>query len=89
MLMGWIIFLAILFLLAILPLGVSAKYDSDGVKVGLIAGPIRLTLLPGKKKEKADKPKEKKKKPEKAKPEKKEKTQKKSEEKKKPFKIKI
>ena len=41
--MGWIIALALLFLLA-LPLGVSARYDSGGVNVRLIAGPVRLTL---------------------------------------------
>ena len=63
--MGWLIVLTILFLLAILPLGVSAKYDSGGVKVGLIAGPVRLTLVPGMKKDKKEKPKEKKKEPKK------------------------
>lgn len=62
--MGWIIALALLFLLAILPLGVSARYDSGGVNVRLIAGPVRLTLVPGKMKDKKEKPKEKKKEPE-------------------------
>ena len=36
--MGWIIALALLFLLAILPLGVSARYDSGGVNVRLRNG---------------------------------------------------
>ena len=53
--MGWLIALAILVLLAILPLGVSAIYDSSGAVVKVIAGPIRLTVYPGKKKAKKKK----------------------------------
>ena len=53
---GWLITFVILFLLAILPLGVSAKYDAAGVLVRLIAGPVKITLIPGKKKEKKEKP---------------------------------
>ena len=53
---GWLITFVILFLLAILPLGVSAKYDAAGVLVRLIAGPAKITLIPGKKKEKKEKP---------------------------------
>lgn len=52
---GLLIALAILFLLAILPLGVSVKYDAVGTLVRLIAGPIRITLFPMKKKEKKEK----------------------------------
>ncbi len=48
--MGWLIALGILFLLAILPLGVSVRYDSGGAVVRVIAGPVRITLIPGKKK---------------------------------------
>ncbi len=44
--MGWLITLGILFLLAVLPLGVSVKYDEDGPLVKVIAGPIRMTLYP-------------------------------------------
>ena len=55
--MGWWIALAILVGLAILPLGVSARYNADGVKVALVIGPIRIKLLPKKKgKKKAEKP---------------------------------
>lgn len=58
--MGWLIALAIIVLIAILPLGASVKYDSSGARVRIIAGPIRFTLVPGKKKpkplEEADKP---------------------------------
>lgn len=61
--MGWLITLGILTLLAILPLGVSVKYDSEGPLVRLIMGPVRLTLFPRPKKEK--KPKKKKEKKEK------------------------
>lgn len=57
--MGGIITLGILFLLAILPLGVSVKYNSDGPLVRVIAGPLKITVFPLPKKEK----KEKKKKP--------------------------
>ena len=48
--MGWLIALAILFLLSILPLGAYVRYDSDGVNLKIVAGPIRITVLPQKKK---------------------------------------
>lgn len=65
--MGWLIALAVLVLLAALPLGVSVKYDSGGPLVRLLAGPGKLTLYPRPKK----KPKPEKKAPENpAKPEK-------------------
>lgn len=53
--MGWIITLVILFLLAILPLGVSVIYDSDGPLVRVIAGPVKVKVFPLKKKD-PDKP---------------------------------
>ena len=59
--MGWLITLGILTALAILPLGVSLKYNADGALVRLILGPIRLTLFPTKTKEKKEKPKKEKK----------------------------
>ena len=65
--MGWFIAFLLIFLLAILPLGASVKYNSEGVLVRIIAGPVRFTVVPAKKKEK--KPKEKKKKKEKSKKE--------------------
>jgi len=49
--MGWLIALGILFLLAILPLGVSVRYDSGGTVVRVILGPVRITLIPRKKKD--------------------------------------
>ncbi len=55
--MGWWIALGILVLLAILPLGVNVCYDSDGPVVRIIAGPIRYTLIPPKKKDKPKKEK--------------------------------
>lgn len=68
--MGWLIAFIILFLLAILPLGASIKYNSEGPLVRIIAGPIRFTVFPMKKKEKKEKkPKEKKQKKEKPKKE--------------------
>ena len=51
---GWIT-LGILFLLAILPLGVSVKYNADGPLVRVIAGPVKITVFPLPKKEKKDK----------------------------------
>lgn len=53
--MGWLIALGILTLLAVLPLGVSVKYDSDGPLVRLIVGPLKITLFPRPKKEKKQK----------------------------------
>ncbi len=72
---GWLIALAILFLLAILPLGVLVKYNADGPLVRIVAGPLKITLFPKKKKEKKPK-KEKKKKKDKPKKEKKSKKEK-------------
>ena len=62
--MGWIITLSILFLLAILPLGVWVRYNAEGALVKLILGPFRLQIVPGKKK--APKKKKEKTKPQKA-----------------------
>ena len=53
--MGWLITLGILFLLAILPLGVSFKYDEDGAVVKVIAGPVKITIFPRLKKDKTEK----------------------------------
>ena len=61
--MGWWITLGILFLLAILPLGVSVHYNVDGPVVKIILGPVKITVVPAKKKP----PKEKKEKPKKEK----------------------
>ncbi len=65
--MGWVIALGILILLAILPLGARVNYNSEGVVVKVIAGPLKLQVVPAKKKdplapkkEKAPKPKKKK-----------------------------
>lgn len=49
---GWLIFFGILFLIAIFPVGVSARYDEDGAVVKLTAGPIKILLFPRPKKEK-------------------------------------
>ena len=62
--MGWIITLAILFLLAVLPLGVRVRYNAEGALVKLIIGPFKIQIVPGKKK--APKKKKENKKPKKA-----------------------
>ena len=58
--MGWLITLGILLLLAVLPLGVRIRYNSEGILAKVIAGPVKITVypLPGKKKkDKKKKPK--------------------------------
>ena len=50
--MGWIILLAILVLLAVLPLGASVLYDEDGPRVRIVAGPVKFQVFPMKKKPK-------------------------------------
>ena len=59
--MGWVIFFAVVLLLAILPLGVFVSYDEDGVLVKIVAGPVKITLFPRPKKEKKSEKKSKKK----------------------------
>lgn len=57
--MVWWILLGILVLLLILPLGASIFYDAAGVRVLVVAGPVRFTVFPMKKKPpKEEKPKE-------------------------------
>ena len=55
--MGWIVLLAVLVLLAILPLGASVLYDAEGARVRIVAGPLKIQVFPMKKKPKKDKPK--------------------------------
>ena len=59
-----LIVLAVLVLLALIPLGAHVRYDSEGAFVWLTVGPIRIRLLP-KKPKKAQKDKKEKKKKEK------------------------
>lgn len=51
--MDWLIALGVLVLLGCLPLGISIVYDVTGPVANLLAGPLRITLYPRKKKEKA------------------------------------
>ena len=53
--MGWLIPFGVLFLLAVLPLGVRVNYDSDGPRVKVILGPVKFTVYPLPKKEKKKK----------------------------------
>ena len=59
--MGRLITLAVLILLAVLPLGVSVLYDSEGPLVRVIAGPLKIKVFPLPKKEKKEKKKKEKK----------------------------
>ena len=54
--MGWFIALGVIFLLAILPLGIGCSYDCDGVVVRILAGPLGFKVYPVKKTK--EKPKE-------------------------------
>lgn len=57
--MGWLIALAVILLLAVLPLGGFVRYDDGGVLVRIVAGPVKFTVYPTKKKEKKPKKEEK------------------------------
>ena len=50
--MGWIITAGIVLLLAVLPLGVRIRYNSEGLLAKVIAGPLKITVFPLPKKEK-------------------------------------
>lgn len=52
--MGWLITLGILTALAVLPLGIRLKYDSEGVLARLILGPVKLTVYPMPKKQRKE-----------------------------------
>ena len=51
--MGWLIALGILVLIAWIPLGVDAAYDSGGAKAAIVLGPVRIQVYPAKKKKEA------------------------------------
>ena len=55
--MGWLITLVILVVLAWIPLGATIRYNTEGLSLKIIAGPIRLTVLPKKNKEEKSKKK--------------------------------
>jgi len=62
--MGWLIALGIVLLLAVLPVGVRIRYNSDGILVKVIAGPLKITVFPLLRKKKKEKKKKTKKKAE-------------------------
>lgn len=47
--MGWLIALGVLIGIAVLPIGISAIYNTGGPKVQVLVGPVRLTVYPRKK----------------------------------------
>lgn len=57
--MGWLIALAVIVVLAMLPLGASVIYEESGTGVWILAGPWRIRIYPRKKKEKPEKPEKK------------------------------
>lgn len=50
--MGWLVALGILVILAVLPLGVSVRYDEDGIMANALAGKIKIRLYPRRKRSK-------------------------------------
>ena len=44
--MGWLIVPGIVLLLGLLPIGVRIRYNSEGIAVKILAGPVKITLLP-------------------------------------------
>ena len=58
--MGWLIALAVIVLLAVIPLGASVLYDGDGPRVRIVAGPLKIQIFPLKKKPQGKKSKTKK-----------------------------
>lgn len=44
--MGWLIALGVLIAIGFVPLGAFLRYDQDGFKVKLVAGPLRFTVYP-------------------------------------------
>ena len=44
--MGWLIFFAIVFLLAILPLGAGVRYTAEGLTAWVLLGRLRIRLYP-------------------------------------------
>ena len=55
--MGWLIALGIVLLLAVLPIGVRLRYNSEGIVLKILAGPVKITLLPRTTKKKKEKKK--------------------------------
>lgn len=53
--MGWWIFSGVLLVLALIPLGIRVSYDSAGFAAKILAGPVKITLFPRKKREKKPK----------------------------------
>ena len=54
--MGWLIALGVLLLLAVMPLGVHFRYNSDGPMIRVILGPAGIAVFPSKKKKEKVKP---------------------------------
>ena len=44
--MAWLIIVAVILLIGIIPIGVNVSYDETGCVARLIAGPIRITVFP-------------------------------------------
>ena len=54
--MTWLMIIAVILLICLIPVGVRAVYNSEGFRLWLLVGPVKIFLLP-KKKKKEEKPK--------------------------------
>ena len=54
--MTWLMIIAVIVLICLIPLGVRAVYSGEGFRLWLLVGPVKIFLLP-KKKKKEEKPK--------------------------------
>lgn len=61
--MGWLIALGVLIAIGFVPLGAFLRYDQDGLKIKLVAGPVRFNVYPFPERKRAKPPKKKKKQP--------------------------
>ena len=56
--MGWLIALAVLIVILLIPVGVHVLYDTKGFYLNLVLGPVKILLFPAKKKAKKEKKKD-------------------------------
>lgn len=61
--MGWLIALGVLIAIGFVPLGAFLRYDQDGLKIKLVAGPVRFNVYPFPERKRAKPQKKKKKQP--------------------------
>ena len=53
--MGWLIAMGILLAIGIIPVGLRVRYNDAGMRLWVLAGPVRINLYPRPQKEKKEK----------------------------------